>query len=99
MADNNSKKNATANAKPKRSVGRWFKERISELKKVSWPTFPEVMKTLGVVLLVVLAFFIVFFVFDVILGELYKLLIQGIQLGTATESFLPKVFSVFMGLR
>ncbi len=97
MADNNPKKNASAKAKPKRSVGRWFKERFSELKKVSWPTFPEVMKTLGIVLLVVLAFFVVFFLFDLALGELYKLLVTGIESET-TAAFLPKVFSLFTRL-
>lgn len=96
MADNNPKKNSDTSAKSKRKGGRWFKERISELKKVSWPTFPEVMKTLGVVLMVVLAFFIVFFVFDLALGELYKLLIRGIVSTEESAIFLPTIFTRLM---
>jgi len=44
-------------------VGRWFKKTFSgmfaELKKVTWPTFPTVVKQTGVVLAVVLFFTIV----------------------------------------
>lgn len=40
--------------------GRKVKEVFSELKKVTWPSFGKVVKTTGVVLLVVLAFMVVY---------------------------------------
>lgn len=39
-------------------VGRKFKEMISELKKVTWPKFPKVVKQTGVVLGVILIFLV-----------------------------------------
>ena len=48
----------TKNKKPNwfRRVGAKFKETFSELKRVSWPKFTTVLKTTGVVLVVVAAF-------------------------------------------
>ena len=48
----------TKNKKPSwfRRVGAKFKETFSELKRVSWPKFTTVLKTTGVVLVVVAAF-------------------------------------------
>lgn len=40
-------------------MGRKLKETFSELKRVTWPTFPKVLKATGVVLVVVLAFLVV----------------------------------------
>ncbi len=40
-------------------AGRKLKETFSELKKVTWPTFPKVVKTTCVVLVVVVAFTVV----------------------------------------
>ena len=40
-------------------MGRKLKETISELKRVTWPTFPKVVKTTCVVLVVVLVFAVV----------------------------------------
>ena len=40
-------------------AGRKLKETFSELKRVTWPTFPKVLKSTGVVLVVVLAFLVV----------------------------------------
>lgn len=37
-------------------LGRFFKASWSELKKVSWPTMPTVLKNTSIVLLVVLVF-------------------------------------------
>lgn len=53
-------------------LGTKIKDVFSELKKVSWPTFPKVVKQTGIVLLVVLAFLIVITAFDY---GLYNLLI------------------------
>ena len=40
-------------------MGRRLKETFSELKRVTWPTFPKVVKATCVVLVIVLAFTIV----------------------------------------
>ena len=47
----------TKNKKPNwfRRVGAKIKEVFSELKRVTWPTFPTVLKTTGVVLVIGLA--------------------------------------------
>ena len=50
------------------------KDVVSELKKVSWPTFGKVVKQTGVVLAVVLVFLIVITAFDTGLAELLGLL-------------------------
>lgn len=59
----------------------WFKrqwQRLqrswSEFRKVTWPTFPEVVKNTGVVLLVVLFFALVIGLSDLGLGALLKLI-------------------------
>ena len=51
---------------------RKLKEAWSELKKVTWPTFGNVVKKTGVVILVVLIFTVVIFGIDYLLGLLYK---------------------------
>ncbi len=56
-------------------TGNWLKRSWSELKKVTWPTFPEVVKNTGVVLLVVLSFAVVTCLFDAGLGALLRLLV------------------------
>ena len=40
-------------------MGRKLKETFSELKRVTWPTFPKVVKATCVVLVVVIAFTVV----------------------------------------
>lgn len=57
--------------KKKRSPAKWFKETFSELKKVTWPTFPQVLKQTGVVLLVTLCFLVVLMAMDLLLGYLF----------------------------
>ena len=57
-----------------RRLGGKIKDVFSELKKVSWPTFPKVVKKTGVVIVVVLAFLAVITAFDYGLGELLRLI-------------------------
>ncbi len=45
-------------------IGRKLKEMWSELKSVSWPTFPKVVKQTGVVIAVVLVFLVCISLFD-----------------------------------
>ena len=71
-AANSKKKNVK---KEKEGLGRKLKEIFSELKKVSWPTFAQVLKQTGVVLVVVLCFLIVIGAFDAGLSALFKLLV------------------------
>ena len=40
-------------------MGRKLKETFSELKKVTWPTFPKVVKSTCVVLVVVVVFLVI----------------------------------------
>lgn len=57
-------------------TGRKFKETFSELKKVTWPTFPKIAKATGVVIVVVLVFTVAVTAVDRGLLELLKLLTE-----------------------
>ena len=67
----------TATKKPNifRRMGKGIKEIISELKKVTWPTFAKVIAETGIVLVVVLFFFLIILGFDSLLTLLYGLLV------------------------
>ena len=74
--------NATSkskNNKPNwfRRVGAKFKETFSELKRVTWPKFGTVLKTTGVVLVIVIAFLAIVTGVDALLGWLLGLISQG----------------------
>lgn len=55
---------STREVEQKRGLFTRFKEIGSELKKVAWPTLPEVVKQTGVVLGVVIFFALVIFGID-----------------------------------
>jgi preprotein translocase subunit SecE len=57
-----------------RRIGAKFKETFSELKRVTWPKFSTVVKTTGVVLVVVAAFLAVVTGVDALLGWLLGLI-------------------------
>lgn len=57
-------------------IGRKIKETFSELKKVTWPSFGKVVKTTGVVLVLVLAFAVVFTAINFGLSELLAFITQ-----------------------
>ena len=70
-------KKAKKDKKEKKGVTKKSKEMLSELKKVSWPSFGKVVKTTGVVLLVVTICTLILFgadrlfswlIFDLLLG-------------------------------
>ena len=69
----------TKNKKPSwfRRVGAKIKETFSELKRVTWPTFPTVLKTTGVVLVIVFAFLVIVAGVDWSLEKLLGLLSQS----------------------
>ncbi len=62
-------------------MGRKFKETFSELKRVTWPSFPKVVKATCVVLVVVIAFTVVATLINYGLQELLGLItgIKGIE--------------------
>ncbi|MBR7091450.1 MAG: preprotein translocase subunit SecE [Clostridia bacterium] len=74
----NIKQKSKKPAKEKKKFGRRTKETFSELKKVSWPTFKEVVKKTGVVLAVVIFFALVLFGVDRLLSLLYGLFTAGL---------------------
>ena len=66
----------TKNKKPSwfRRVGAKIKETFSELKRVTWPKLPTVLKTTGVVLVIVTAFLVVITGVELGLKELLGLI-------------------------
>ena len=66
----------TKNKKPNwfRRVGAKIKEVFSELQRVTWPTFPTVLKTTGVVLVIVFVFLVVVTGVDFGLAALLELI-------------------------
>ena len=70
------KENKKANKKDtnKKNVAQKSKELVSELKKVSWPSFGKVAKTTGVVLLVVTVCTLILFGADRLFFWLFGLL-------------------------
>ena len=66
----------TKNKKPNwfRRVGAKCKETFSELKRVSWPQFTTVLKTTGIVLVIVCAFLAAVTGVDALLGWLLGLI-------------------------
>ena len=75
IKEKESKKAKKKDGKPGffKRMGIKIKDVFSELKRVTWPTFPKVVKQTGVVLVVVLAFLVVITAFDSGLLELLKL--------------------------
>ena len=66
----------TKNKKPNwfRRVGAKIKETFSELKRVTWPKFSDVVKTTGVVLVIVTAFLVVITGIELGLKQLLELI-------------------------
>lgn len=72
--DDRDKKKPKKEKKERKGLKRRTKETVSELKKVIWPKFPEVVKKTGVVLVVVLIFAVVLLGLDLLLGYISSLL-------------------------
>lgn len=75
--DDKSKNKKDKKPKEKGKFKRKARETMSELKKVTWPSFGEVCKKTGIVLSVVVAFGLVLFGLDALLGFLFGLLTKG----------------------
>jgi preprotein translocase subunit SecE len=63
-----------ANKKKRKSPARFFKDIISELKKVTWPTFKDLMKYTGAVLAFIIVAAVIVGVLDFGLKSLIGLL-------------------------
>ena len=72
-AKTDKKKKKKKERKNKGMIKQKTKETVSELKKVTWPSFAEVVKRTGVVLAVVLIFAVVIFGFDSLFGFVFGL--------------------------
>ena len=72
--DDKSKNKKDKKPKEKGKFKRKARETMSELKKVTWPSFGEVCKKTGIVLSVVVVFGLVLFGLDALLGFLFGLL-------------------------
>ena len=83
-------------AKPKEKKRGRVKGTIDELKKVSWPSFGQVVKQTGIVLAVVVVFLVVLMGFDALLGWLYQLLVEGLNADTGA-SLISSVGALFCG--
>jgi len=73
MAKSKDAKKKIKEQKPKRNKA---KETVSELKKVTWPSFGTVVKNTGMVLAVVLIFGLVIFGIDSLLSWIIKMLMS-----------------------
>lgn len=62
-------------AEPKKAKRHFFKEVMSELKKVTWPTKQDVIKATGVVVAVIVALGVLVGVFDILFSTLIKLIV------------------------
>lgn len=69
------KKDKKKDKKPNifKRMGSKIKDIFSELKKVSWPALPKVVKQTGIVIVVVLVFLVVITAFDFGLLQLLRL--------------------------
>ena len=65
-----------ANKKPRRGIGRFFKDIIGELKKVTWPTWKQLMVTTGAVMVFVAIMAIIVGVFDFGLQKVLQWLVS-----------------------
>ena len=69
-------KKAEKEKKEKKGLFRKLRDAWGELKKTTWPTFGQVVKKTGIVLLVVAIFTVVLFLIDYGLGALYNVLMS-----------------------
>ena len=72
-ANNNKKANKKVTKDKKAGLGQKMKESLSEIKKVSWPTFGKTVKQTGMVIGVVAVCTLLLFGVDRLLGWLFTL--------------------------
>ena len=64
-----------ANRKPRRGIGRFFKDIVGELKKVTWPTWKQLLITTGAVLAFIFIMAVIVGLFDLGLGKILSWLV------------------------
>ncbi|MCD8004355.1 MAG: preprotein translocase subunit SecE [Oscillospiraceae bacterium] len=74
-AEKKTKEKAQKKKKGNRVV-RWFREMRSELKKVQWPGWKQVLKNTGIVLLCVLVIGVFIWIFDALVHRIIDALIN-----------------------
>lgn len=74
MAKGKSDAKAAKKKKPKKSIKKFFREVVSETKKVSWPNAKELTNYTTVVVVLILIFAAVIGVIDFGLGRLFTLI-------------------------
>ena len=77
-AEKRQKKDKPKGEKKKFGLWRWLKAIFIELKKVSWPPFPKVVKTTLVVLGVVIFFLVCLMIMDAGFGFMFRQLTEGL---------------------
>lgn len=77
------------NKPQKKKFGAKVKGLFGELKKVTWPSFSKVVSQTGVVLLVTVLFLAVLMLMDFGLGQLYRLLVKGLNTDSITMALSP----------
>jgi preprotein translocase subunit SecE len=65
-----------ANKKKRKSPARFFKDIISELKKVTWPTAKDLVKYTGAVIAFILVTAVIVGLMDFGLAELFRLVLK-----------------------
>ena len=70
------KKRQQKKQKKRRSIIKYFKEVFSELKKVTWPTFKDLMKHTSAVIVFILIVSVIIFGVDTILSQIWDLLLK-----------------------
>lgn len=74
-ADKKAKEKAKKKAKGNR-FSRWLREMRSELKKVQWPSWKQVLKNTGIVILCVLVIGVFIWVFDLLAHSIIQALMN-----------------------
>ncbi|MGN1227032.1 MAG: preprotein translocase subunit SecE, partial [Christensenellales bacterium] len=69
------RKKPNANANEKRTIGQKAKATVSELKKVTWPSFGQTVKQTGVVIGFVLIFIVILLGLNSLFGWLFNLIV------------------------
>lgn len=87
------KKDKEKKRKEPSKARRRVKDFFTELKKVTWPSFPKVIKKTGVVLFVTICFLIVMIAFDSLFGLAFRYLVSGLT----DESVVGLVANAFGG--
>ena len=74
--ENKDKQKKAAAKKPRKSVGQFFRDIFAELKKVTWPTFKNLVIYTGAVIVFVVIMIIITGSYDAVLEALRNLVVK-----------------------